>query len=165
MKNVLNPITLICLMVGLLFKIQHWPGANILVILSAFGMMISLLMIWKRESGDMPKTIHYLLWFTLLFFILGGIFRFMHWPFGNILAYVATFLCIITAMFLAVNRDSFAIGKRYFTIFFFFTLFLIISRPNNPIAQILGVVNHNSEMINNQMHPADSTHQVPADHY
>lgn len=164
MKNFINPLALLCLISGIMFKIQHWPGANALIVLSALGMLISLFIVFLEGNGEMPKRIHFLLLITLMVFIVGGIFRFMHWLGADIIGSIGYFLAVVMTVVLSINKDSFTISKRYFTVFTFFVLFLLASFPKNPLALITGSDYTTSEKMHQQMNPVDSTHQAPADH-
>jgi predicted ferric reductase len=157
MKNLLNPLTLVFLIAGLMFKIQHWPGANILVILSAVGMLVSLGMAFQEGRGEMPARIYYVLNITLAVFIIGAIFRFMHWPGKNIIGSIAYILAVIMTIVLALNKDVFSINRRYFTVFTFFVLFLLANFPNNPLAVVTGSNYTTSEQMQHENNRSDST--------
>ena len=157
MKKLLNPLTLVFLIAGLMFKIQHWPGANILVILSAVGMLVSLGMAFQEGRGEMPARIYYVLNITLAVFIIGAIFRFMHWPGKNIIGSIAYILAVIMTIVMALNKDVFSISRRYFTVFTFFVLFLLANFPNNPLAVVTGSNYTTSEQMQHENNSSDST--------
>ncbi len=153
----MSPLTLVCLIAGIMFKIQHWPGANILVILSAVGMLVSLGMAFQEGRGEMPTRIFYVLNITLAVFIIGAIFRFMHWPGKNIIGSIGYILAVIMTVVLALNKDVFSINRRYFTVFTFFVLFLLANFPNNPLAVVTGSNYTTSEQMQHDNNPSDTT--------
>jgi hypothetical protein len=78
-----------------------------LVILSAFGMLVSLGMGFQEGRAEMPARIYYALNIALAVFIIGAIFRFMHWPGKNIIGSIAYILAVIMTIVLALNKDVF----------------------------------------------------------
>ena len=157
MKNLLNPLTIVFLIAGMMFKIQHWPGANILVILSAVGMLVSLGMAFQEGRGEMPARIYYVLNITLAVFIIGAIFRFMHWPGKNVMGTIAYAFMILTCVILAFHKGHFSIGKRYLAVFTFLLLFVLFNYPKNPVALISGYDYTTSQQINHDGISQDST--------
>jgi peptidoglycan/LPS O-acetylase OafA/YrhL len=94
-----------------------------LVILSAVGMLVSLGMAFQEGRGEMPARIYYVLNITLAVFIIGAIFRFMHWPGKNIIGSIAYILAVIMTIVLALNKDVFLLvaGILRFLLFLSFS--------------------------------------------
>ncbi len=73
---------------GSLFKVQHWPGASVMLTLGLVGLAILFLPMYAsyriREAGKKNELINKKLWIggTIagILFILGALFKIMHWP-------------------------------------------------------------------------------------
>ncbi|HLP72451.1 MAG TPA: hypothetical protein VK155_06085 [Bacteroidales bacterium] len=78
---------------GTLFKVQHWPAAAIMLVLSmasaVFLMLPSLLLIILKNEDDRSKRSIYIAAAAgALFYIIGMLFKIQHWP-------LATFFTVI----------------------------------------------------------------------
>jgi hypothetical protein len=83
---------------GMLFKIQHWPGAAFVIsmgILTGVILFIpSLLIHLFRDQEKKHKRMIYITGaFSIIAFIIGFWFRIMHWPLAGILISVST--CVL----------------------------------------------------------------------
>jgi hypothetical protein len=75
-------------MLGTLFKVQHWPGASIMLTVGLIGMAFLFLPMYAsnriREAGEKNEQINRKLWIggtvAGILFILGALFKIMHWP-------------------------------------------------------------------------------------
>jgi len=70
------PLLGIVYVMGMLFKMIHWPGANIMLVISIIGLSSSL----AEFAFSIRKSVHAilpLLYSITLFFVL---FRILHWP-------------------------------------------------------------------------------------
>jgi hypothetical protein len=78
-----------------LFKIQHWPGAGIMMTLGAFilafiFMPAALGVLWKETHNGRKLFLFISSFFAATFLILGTLFKIQHWPAaGRILALAA----------------------------------------------------------------------------
>ncbi len=93
-----------------LFKIQHWPGAGIMMTLGALILAIlfmpsALVVLWK-ETHNTKKLLLFVSGFiTGIFMIAGTLFKVQHWPGASVLlslAYLTGVLLFIPS--LLVNR-------------------------------------------------------------
>lgn len=77
------------LLAGILFKVMHWPGAAIMLVLGNFSLVlgyIPVLLIQKlRESSGKEKYLNVAGFIGLAVFATGVTFKIMHWPTANIL--------------------------------------------------------------------------------
>jgi len=89
---VLGTIAPSLLIVGAIFKLQHWPGASILIVLGSFLLaavylpvfaMVSMRDTRKREK-KVNKTLYIVGVITGFIFITGVLFKIMHWPGANV---------------------------------------------------------------------------------
>jgi hypothetical protein len=72
------------LLAGTIFKLMHWPGANIMVVIGA-GLLVlfylPLLLYYKlKESPRSEALMHTTGFIGLAFTTLGTLFKIMHWP-------------------------------------------------------------------------------------
>ncbi|MCB0767950.1 MAG: hypothetical protein KDB95_12145 [Flavobacteriales bacterium] len=83
----LRAIGLTGLIIGVLFKILHWPGAGYIVLFSA--LLTSVALVFRLASKRGPWTIRISKpgWFApaIVAALCGMIFKTMHWPGANIL--------------------------------------------------------------------------------
>ena len=83
-------ITTFLIVSGSLFKIMHWPGAAVMIILGSFSfafLFIPLIILKKfKEESFLKDQIIYSLGIILGTVLgLGFIFKIMHWPMATIL--------------------------------------------------------------------------------
>jgi hypothetical protein len=96
--------------VAALFKIQHWPGAGIMltlgaIILAFVFMPSSLTVLWK-ETHNMKRLIIFISAFLSGFtFISGTLFKVQHWPLAGLLLLISVAsICFLLIPSLLVNR-------------------------------------------------------------
>jgi hypothetical protein len=95
-----------CILIGLMFKIMHWPGATAILITGNLSLSVCLLAILYGLLTN-KTTLPRITFSRILFGIVGGIllasgifFKIMHWPGANILLVIGMFL--ITFIFLPI---------------------------------------------------------------
>ena len=114
-------ITTFLIVSGSLFKIIHWPGAAVMIILGSFSfafLFIPLIILkkFKEESFSKDKIIYSLGIILGTVLGLGFIFKIMHWPMATVLMLSSIILfnfLYVPAYFISrYNRDE----LRYSTI-------------------------------------------------
>ena len=75
----------VTLMLGILFKVQHWPGASVLMLLGwvlILFVFMPILIIGKLKSdaSKSEKQIYILGSIALIIFELSAMFKMFHWP-------------------------------------------------------------------------------------
>jgi uncharacterized protein with PQ loop repeat len=103
-----------------LFKIQHWPGAGVMMTLGAailaFVFLPSALgVLWKETHNKNRLFLLISAFFTGMFFILGILFKVQHWSGAGTLLVLATatgILCFIPALVFNRFRDQEDKSKR-----------------------------------------------------
>ena len=114
-------ITTFLIVSGSLFKIMHWPGAAVMIILGSFSfafLFIPLIILkkFKDESFSKDQIIYSLGIILGTVLGLGFIFKIMHWPMANVLMLSSIILfnfLYVPAYFISrYNRDE----LRYSTI-------------------------------------------------
>jgi len=97
------------LFMGVMFKIQHWPGAGICMVLGVFSIVFGFLPMFFYtsyvEQVEKKNVFLYILgYLTLIFLLLGPLFKIMHWPLTDILFYYGPLT--LAALFLPVYLVS-----------------------------------------------------------
>lgn len=85
---VLGTISPTLVIIGTIFKIQHWPGASIMLTLGLtllalvyIPVFVSIKIRDTREEGKkINKGVYYIGMISGIIFILGAMFKIMHWP-------------------------------------------------------------------------------------
>lgn len=94
-------ILLALIMLGCIFKIQHWPGAGAFMVFGGGGLALFYFPFGWRTLAS-PKATDQLLWLTVLgggasCIALGGLLAFFqHWPYSAQLMQLGTLACAIT---------------------------------------------------------------------
>lgn len=83
-------IAVIALIAGVFFKLQHWPGANALILLGFTSLGLLFIPLWfvfrfRESSGAQQKGMQVLSLVTALLLVIPGVFKLLHWPYGNVL--------------------------------------------------------------------------------
>ena len=105
---ILGTIAPSLLIIGAFFKLQHWPGASVLIVLGSFLLgavylpvfaMVSMRDTRKREKR-VNKTLYVIGVITGFIFITGVLFKIMHWPGAGVALMASVFLTV--AVFIPV---------------------------------------------------------------
>ncbi len=97
--NALIWIAIIPTLIGEFFKIQHWPGAAILMMFGTFIFAFFYLPLFTVESWKTKETkkLKWLLFFQnfiVLIFSVGFLFKIMHWPGAGIFYFSNNFILL-----------------------------------------------------------------------
>jgi hypothetical protein len=100
--KVLDYVSFGFLAVGVLFKIQHWPGAFVLMVTALVSVVILAIikLIYVREK--LPETIRSL---AIVFIIAGAIVKINHFPYANYLI-IPGIGFLLTYYFLGNRSDN-----------------------------------------------------------
>jgi hypothetical protein len=93
--RILRSIAFAGYLIGILFKILHWPGASMLLLSSGALAIIMLGTLLVRKPGPMTVQLHLpaVLFGSLIVVLAGGLFKTMHWPGANILLLLGLTAC------------------------------------------------------------------------
>jgi len=85
---------------GILFKVQHWPGAGLILTLAGvFAVLFfipSLLYSGLKDPESKPKRLLYVLGaIGIMLFISGYIFKMQHWPSAALLLFLGLFILFV----------------------------------------------------------------------
>jgi uncharacterized protein with PQ loop repeat len=92
-----------------LFKIQHWPGAGILMTLGALTLVLvflpsALTVLWKETHNTKKLFLFISAFLTGAFFIAGTLFKIQHWPLAGTILLVGTVMGVLFITALMINR-------------------------------------------------------------
>jgi hypothetical protein len=149
MKTV-GVLSLIMIAFGTLFKIEHWPGAGILLVLGFFILLFiflpSLVYLNYREVSNKTKAFTHIAGYLAgVLLISGFVFKVQHWPGTSFLISGGTLLAaliFLPALFISKFKTAINKGmKTFYTIGFvsvFIYLFAFLFKLNHwPGAGIL----------------------------
>lgn len=93
MKKTMNTVGMIAsigIVLGAIFRFQHWPGANVMlllgVILFSFVFLPIMFTLKLRESKERrDKLVLFVGCSVAILFIIGSLFKLLHWPGANVL--------------------------------------------------------------------------------
>jgi len=119
--KIIGFLSSIFLLFGVFFKLMHWPGASILVVLGSglFSLIfLPLMMILKfRDDGEKKDKVIFTIGLIIgIIAILGMLFRIMHWPYSSILieSSIGVFVLLFIPVFFVNGYKQ--VEKRFNTI-------------------------------------------------
>ena len=135
-----------------LFKIQHWPGAGIMLscgaLFLAFVFLPSALsVLWKETHNRNRLFLFISAFFSGIFFVTGSIFKIQHWPAAGIilsLAALSGLLFFIPSLTLSrINDQEHKAKKPVYIIgaagIVLYGLGMLFKIQHWPLASILGI--------------------------
>lgn len=86
---ILGLITAIIISTGIILKVNHWPGAGILItagilILVFIFLPAALINSYKAEGNSQNRLLYIVTWITCLVVFIGMLFKVMHWPYAGV---------------------------------------------------------------------------------
>jgi hypothetical protein len=139
-----------------LFKIQHWPGAGVMMTLGAmilaFGFLPSALgVLWKETHNRKRLFLFISAFFAGMLLILGTLFKIQHWPMAGTfltLAAVSGILFFIPALVMSrlsdqenkAKRPAYMLGAAGIVLFVAGMLFKMQHWPLATMFIIIGVI-------------------------
>lgn len=120
--NVLIWLAIIPTLLGQFFKIQHWPGASISMMLGTFVLAFFYLPLftvenWKTKETKKAKLILFFQSFILFIFSVGFLFKIMHWPGSGIFYffnnYILLFIVVPFALYHLAKAKKVSISKTH----------------------------------------------------
>lgn len=81
----LGLITLMVVFLGIIFKLNHWPGSGYMLVLGIFLLVfvflpMALISNYKMENNKKKKALYYITWLTCMVVFVSMLFKIMHWP-------------------------------------------------------------------------------------
>lgn len=116
-KKILK-VSLAFFFLGYMFKLQHWPGAGVLLILGSFSMIFHFLLSKKLKSNS-KRLVSIVISISLAFAIGGIIWKIQHWFGANIMRWLAlTGLFVSAIMVWKLKSEILPSTKRAVIILF-----------------------------------------------
>lgn len=116
-------------MVGVLFKVQHWPGSALLLV-AGLGLVTIVFLPYllsrnlRQLNNKKQKTIYIVGYASLIIYIIGFVFKLMHWPGAAIMLILGSIS--LTTVFLPVYAYNKFKETRYVSAQFIFLSIAIV---------------------------------------
>ncbi len=124
--KLLSLLAFLGIAIGTLFKIQHWPGANISLILGTLFLVIAILMgIGKNKESGASDMLNYLFSIALIVMTIGAIFKVMHWPGGGPLGMAGHIFMFIMPLLLLFQKDDAKMSNSFWTSYLIFVMLVV----------------------------------------
>ena len=104
-------ISTILLLIGIFFKVQHWPLSGVLMTVSlvsfALGYAVLLFMDKsKTAQTGIDKFANVMVMLTMIIVSISFLFKIMHWPGAGIGIFVAHFILIVMIIVLYIQGSK-----------------------------------------------------------
>jgi len=144
---ILGLITTLIIFLGLIFKINHWPGAGILLTIGISVLVLLFLPLaladnYRSEESNHSLSLYIVTWLTCFVVFVAMLFKFQHWPFaGPMLAIALPFPYVVfLPVFLKVTSKN-----KNFNIYN--TIFVLVLLATNSVFSGLLALNVTRERI------------------
>ncbi|NHB68650.1 GldL-related protein [Perlabentimonas gracilis] len=132
-------ISSLLILVGVIFKTQHWPGAGVILMLGivAFAAIYAILLFIDRQKSlksSIAKTSNLFVLLAMVLISVGFLFKMQHWPGAGVIIYVSNvaLLALIPIKYLQAAKEKDKVKSTNFyneafviTIVLGFSLFLL----------------------------------------
>jgi hypothetical protein len=137
MKTKLPSIAVIFLALGVFFKMELWPGADILLLLSALIIMISTFIEFTQlEKDTKNRGLQIVVSVMVIACILGAIFKIFHWPGANFFVNIGMNVTIPAAfVFFFYGNKDYRLSRNLVSGIFYLLLLLMAFFPGNTIGE------------------------------
>ncbi len=120
--------TTLLILLGIIFKVNHYPGAGILMTTGIIILLLAfipsaLINNYKNEGNRQNKLLYFVTWLTSFVVFSSMLFKIMHWSFGEYLVIVS--LPFPFLVFLPVFLYTTSGSKKYSIIDITGVLFLL----------------------------------------
>jgi len=119
-------VTTLVVIAGAIFKINHWPGAGILLILGLgtlvfFFLPLALRNHYKAEKNRQTLLLHIVTWFTCFIVFTSMLFKIQHWPLAGILMTISLpfpYIVFLPVFLVTTSKNkNFSIYNTVFVLF------------------------------------------------
>jgi len=143
MKNknyILGLVTTGILFCGILFKVQHWPGAFILLTIGIFMMVFIFLPLalrdnYKAHGNRENRSLYIVTWLTCFVVFTSMLFKIQHWPgagYGLLISLLFPYVVFLPVFLVVTSRNkNFNIHNTVFV--------LLLLAANSAIAALLAL--------------------------
>jgi hypothetical protein len=122
-------------LMGVIFKVNHWSGAGIILMLSILLMVllffpIALTTSYKQHKDKSQLHLYIIAYITIAIESLGMLFKIMHWPGASVLIFIGLplpFLLFLPFYLRYHNKAKVKSDKNFFGVIFFMIYMAVIS--------------------------------------
>ena len=144
---ILGLISAIILSTGVIFKMEHWPAAGIMITLGTLLLVLiffpaALIDNYKAEGNSQNRLLYIVTYITCFVVFIGMLFKIMHWPYAGIALFIA--LPFPYIVFLPVFLTVIARNKNFNI---YNTVFVLILLALNSVFSALLSLNVSKETI------------------
>lgn len=114
-------VSSIIVLIGVLFKIMHWPGAAIVLLIGIviFATAYALLLFndkQKLATTKIQKLYNVFVMLAMVLISLGFLFKMLNWPGAGIMIYISNvaLLALIPIMFIKASKETETVKKLNF---------------------------------------------------
>jgi hypothetical protein len=132
-KIVLNIIVLVLAILGVFFKIMHWPGAGIILVITVALLLYILFtsVAADNQGAGLSSFLNYCITGALAVFFLTFLFKVMHWPGAGILAALSSLIVLAVTCILVFSKANGNVSKEYVLMAFILFFMLDFILPNS----------------------------------
>ena len=137
MTTKLPAIAFLLLAIGAFFKMEHWPGANILLLLSALSIIISTLLEFTAlEEDSKSRGLQIVISIMVIACSVAAVFKIFHWPGADFIVSIAMNVSAPAAIvFFLFNKSNYSLSRNLVSGIFYLMLLLMTFFPGNPIGE------------------------------
>ena len=135
MKTKIPTIAFSVFALGAFFKMEHWSGASILLLLSAVLIISSTLIEFTQlEKDSKIRGLQIVVAIMIIACSVAAVFKIFHWPGGNFLVNIAMNVSIPAAIvFFFFSNVEYRLSRNLVAGIFYLLILLMIFFPGNPI--------------------------------
>ncbi len=159
MKTKLPTIAFSAFALGTFFKMEHWPGANILLLLSALLIISSTSIEFTQLEKDRKiRGLQYGVAIMIIACSIAAIFKIFHWPNSDFLVNIAMNISIpVAIVFFFFSNVEYRLSRNLVAGIFYLLLLLMIFFPGNPIGKRANQA-HQENTMEHQNAPTEPAH-------
>jgi hypothetical protein len=159
MKTKIPTIAFSVFALGTFFKMEHWPGANILLLLSALLIISSTSIEFTQLEKDRKiRGLQYGVAIMIIACSIAAIFKIFHWPGSDFLVNIAMNISIpVAIVFFFFSNVEYRLSRNLVAGIFYLLLLLMIFFPGNPIGKRANQA-HQENTMEHQNTPNEPAH-------
>lgn len=137
MKTKFPTIAFCVFALGTFFKMEHWPGANVLLLVSAILIIASTLMeCTQLEKDSKIRGLQIMVTIMIVACSVAAVFKIFHWPGANFMVSIAMNISIPAAIiFFFFSNTEYRLSRNLVAGIFYLLLLLMVFFPGNPIGE------------------------------
>jgi len=133
--KLLNLLAFLATATGAIFKIMHWPGASICLIVGSLLLVIALILgLAKNKESGASDMVNYLFTGASVFMVVGSVFMAQHWGGGRVFGMTGHILMFIMPLILLFQKDDSKMSNSFWSsylVFVFMMVTLMMSRAHH----------------------------------